>query len=117
MPDRPGATIVSLGLHSDGSVMGTLAVIRQLRLLQFVRDLMSDGQDYILATLWSLGQEAIQFHDDSARFGLLLGTFQPAYGVACLSVAIGPSSQQRITWKATCLTVDVSACFILAPSF
>ena len=117
MPDRPGATIVSLGLYSDGSVLGTLAVIRQLRLLQFVRDLMSDGQDYILATLWSLDQEAIQFHDDSARFGLLLGTFQPAYGVACLIVAIGPSSHQRITWKATCLTVDASACSHWAPSF
>ena len=62
--------------------MGTLAVIRQLKLLQFVRDLMSDGQDYILATLWSLGQEAIQFHDDSARFGLLLGAISPSCGVA-----------------------------------
>jgi hypothetical protein len=64
--------------------MGTLAVIRQLKLLQFVRDLMSDGQDYFLATLWSLGQEAIQFLDDSARFGLLLGIFAPASGVAYL---------------------------------
>ena len=72
--------------------MGTLAVIRQLKLLQFVRDLMSDGQDYNLATLWFTGSRCHPVLRRFCAFWLVSWCFRASLLCGVFGVTIGLSN-------------------------